>query len=139
MPGPAKLVITEKTCTSCQVTKPLDCFGPDKNGRGGVKSKCRECRKTEHRDYQWERNLMRHYGITVDDYNRMFADQNGCCAICKRHQSEFRRSFAVDHDHETGKVRGLLCISCNRGLGYLGDDIDRLMAAVAYLMEAGER
>ena len=48
----------------------------------------------------------------------MYNNQNGCCAVCGKHQSEFKRIFDVDHDHVTGKVRGLLCRSCNTGLGY---------------------
>lgn len=62
---------------------------------------------------------LKQYGITVDDYNRIFAEQNGVCAICGRHQFEFKRSLAVDHNRETGEVRGLLCFNCNIKLGYL--------------------
>ena len=133
MSGRPKSVLTDKTCTSCHVTKPLDGFGPDKKGAGGVKSKCRDCRRDEHKDYQWARNLMRHYGLTVEQYNTMLEKQEYRCAICRRHQDEFGRSFAVDHDHETGENRGLLCISCNRGIGYLADDAMRVLSAYLYL------
>jgi hypothetical protein len=65
------------------------------------------------------RNLgyKKRFGISLEEYNQMFADQQGCCAICGKHQSEFKRRFAVDHNHETGKIRGLLCLSCNTHLG----------------------
>jgi hypothetical protein len=62
-------------------------------------------------------NLKRLYNITIEDYNNIFNNQNGYCAICGKHQLEFKRAFAVDHDHITGKVRGLLCMKCNADLG----------------------
>jgi hypothetical protein len=59
--------------------------------------------------------------------------QDGYCAICGRHQSEFQRGLCIDHDHATGKIRGLLCFSCNGGLGQFADSIERLEVAIAYL------
>jgi len=81
--------------------------------------------------------LRTNYGITHDDYDRMFAEQGGVCAICGT--SPPPGSFlSVDHDHKTGKVRKLLCNPCNQGLGAFGDDIDRMVAAVQYLREHAE-
>lgn len=74
------------------------------------------------------------YGITVDQFNQLFEKQNGCCAICGRHQSEFKRSLAVDHDHKTGEVRGLLCFTCNRVLGMFYDDPVKFLRAADYLI-----
>jgi len=65
----------------------------------------------------------------------MYIAQEGRCAICKRHQSEFRRRLDVDHSHSTGKVRGLLCVACNRGIGFFEESAARLVAAVTYLGE----
>lgn len=73
------------------------------------------------------------YGITRVQYNEMFEKQNGCCAICKRHQSEFSKALHVDHCHKSDKVRGLLCHQCNVALGLLKDDSTRLESAIAYL------
>src|SRR4030042_5864910 len=58
------------------------------------------------------------YGITSNEYNELFEKQNECCAICGEHQSKFNKAFAVDHNHETGEVRGLLCQNCNNVLGH---------------------
>lgn len=80
-----------------------------------------------------KRNHLKQFGITVEDYNKMFDKQNGCCAICGKHQSEFKIAFAVDHNHKTGKVRGLLCSRCNTMLGFASDNINILKAAINYL------
>jgi Autographiviridae endonuclease VII len=74
----------------------------------------------------------RKYGLTLDDYQTMLAAQAGGCAICGAPPSE-GQSLHVDHDHDTGAVRGLLCFTCNAGIGMFDHDIDLLSAAVAYL------
>jgi hypothetical protein len=73
------------------------------------------------------------YGLTNEGYDRLFEGQSGRCALCGRHQSEFKRRLSVDHDHETGQVRGLLCLSCNRSIGNLGDNYDSLLRVLEYL------
>ncbi|UOF77962.1 recombination endonuclease viI [Caudoviricetes sp.] len=77
-------------------------------------------------------HLMRRYGLSVDDYNDMLMAQSGGCAICGGQNIKGRR-LAVDHDHATGKVRGLLCDKCNRGLGNFQDNIVYLKEAINYL------
>lgn len=74
------------------------------------------------------------YGITAEDFASLLRKQRGVCAICNQSCSTGRQ-LAVDHDHATGKVRGLLCSRCNRGLGHFKDDVLQLQAALAYLLE----
>ena len=74
------------------------------------------------------------YNITSADYDKMLLDQQYVCAICKRHQRYQR--LAVDHDHKTKKVRGLLCMHCNRGIGHFYDSVKSLRAAADYLEKA---
>ena len=62
-------------------------------------------------------NLMKSFNISLDEYNTLFDSQKGCCAICGRHQVELKRKLAVDHCHTTGKIRSLLCVTCNTHLG----------------------
>lgn len=81
-------------------------------------------------------NLAR-FGLTIDDYENRLAKQEGACAICGHRPGPDDRCLAVDHDHETSVVRGLLCHECNMGLGKLGDTVEQLEAALAYLK--GER
>jgi hypothetical protein len=86
------------------------------------------------------RDLALKFNITIDQYEKMLRDQGGVCAIC-RQPCKMNRRLSVDHDHSCcpGKrscgrcVRGLLCANCNTGLGHLGDDLDRLVAAAEYL------
>lgn len=80
-----------------------------------------------------KRHLMAHYNMTVDEYNFMFESQQGKCAICGQHQSELTKALFVDHNHETGKIRGLLCSKCNAGIGFFHDDIALLNIAIEYL------
>lgn len=83
--------------------------------------------------YDRKRDLLRKFGITVDFYNEMFAEQNGCCKICKRHQTNFKRRLHVDHNHTTGAIRGLLCSNCNTALGLFRDDTELLQIAKEYV------
>jgi len=79
-----------------------------------------------------DKYLQAKYGITLEDYNFLLEDQNKKCKICNRECST-GKSLSVDHNHETDKVRGLLCKNCNIGLGMFFDNIDFLESAVLYL------
>lgn len=83
-------------------------------------------------------NLKKKFGITVEQYDQMMRAQLNRCAICRIHQSQEKRRFAVDHDHSSGKIRGLLCINCNRGLGAFKDSDEMLAEAIEYLRKAGK-
>jgi len=87
----------------------------------------RGLKKEKHKEYE----LKRRFGITGKQYRQMYSAQNGTCAICKKKDEHF--SLAVDHCHETGKIRGLLCSQCNRGLGLFRDSKESLKAAIDYL------
>jgi hypothetical protein len=78
-------------------------------------------------------HLKSKYGLSIQDYKKILTAQNNECAICKRDIKDFNN---VDHDHVTGKVRGLLCETCNFGLGLFYDDTDYLLAAVQYLIKS---
>ena len=108
--------------------------------KSGLSSQCKVCNLAgANARYNWEETrklrLKQKFGITVEDYDILLKEQNGKCAICGsenpgRHDA---KNFAIDHDHETDEIRGLLCQGCNTGIGLLGDDIERLEAAAAYL------
>jgi hypothetical protein len=94
----------------------------------GNSKSCADCRPR----YRKSMKLMRSYGITIDEFEARLAGQGGACAIC-RIVPENTWSLAVDHDHRTGKVRGLLCDQCNLALGKFQDSIKTLENAIAYL------
>jgi len=88
-----------------------------------------------HPDVKRKSDLKLKFGLTLFDYNIMFNNQDGCCAICGRHQSELTRALAIDHNHNTNEVRGLLCGSCNTAIGSLlaDDGIKLLQNAIKYV------
>jgi hypothetical protein len=73
------------------------------------------------------------YNLTPEEYTEMFNNQNGCCAICGTHQNKLKKQLSIDHNHVTGKIRGLLCQKCNQGLGFFNDNINSLNQAISYL------
>lgn len=88
---------------------------------------------------KWElqkqnQRLKRRYGITLDTYNQFLINQKGLCAICGKHQIEIKRRLDVDHCHTTGKIRGLLCTNCNRGIGYFYENLELLDRAKEYII-----
>jgi len=104
------------------------------------KQKIKQCHKNWNvnakeyiKQYNLRKKLKYYYNITLKQYNEMFAKQNGCCAICGRHQDIFKVKLSVDHNHTTGKNRDLLCNNCNSMLGQSHDNIDILKSAIAYL------
>lgn len=105
------------------------CGGEPKN-RTGVPV-CAECSERNKAQLSRRRTLAP-YGITPEGYDSMLAEQDGRCAICRTLEPG-RNFFVVDHDHDTGKVRGLLCVKCNSGLGMFDDDPVVLMHATQYL------
>ena len=144
-----------KKCPSCKLEKSLFDFTIRQSGKriGQAVSYCKTCsveksKERKERDpsiyrrVEWPSKLKNIYGITVDDYYRMLENQGGGCAICgtfvpSQRKRKFIKTemFFVDHCHSTGKVRGLLCAKCNRGLGYFEDNPSRLEMAAVYLKE----
>jgi hypothetical protein len=133
-----------RTCTRCQEWKPAAQFGENPQRPGRLRPHCDGCRK----DYERERKnrdpqaavakrlavTLGRYGLTIADYDRMVTAQQGVCWICTRPPSGGgHRRLVVDHCHATGRVRGLLCNLCNRGLGAFRDDPTLLASAIRYL------
>lgn len=136
---------TEKRCSRCKQVKPVAEFHRHAKRPDGLQTRCKPCllalKKPVLPEIQRDRNLRQFYGITAAEYDAMLAAQGGVCAICARPESAKRRgkvfALAVDHCHDLGHVRGLLCGNCNKGIGGLGHDTGRLEAAIAYLRRTG--
>jgi hypothetical protein len=152
--------VLEKTCPKCSATKLLSDFVLRESGprTGQPVAFCRTCngeaqrvRKerdpTVYRRCEWPSKLKRLYGLTVEQYYQILADQGGACATCgaknpgTRNYKRMGKSeyFYVDHCHTTGRVRGLLCGACNRAIGYLKDDPEVCDKVSAYLRKGDYR
>lgn len=139
----------EHTCTVCNETKSLDAFTIRRTHRVGKPvSVCNPCKVRYNKQRRQENpervaeverrsKFKKNYGITLEDYYTMLENQGNACGICKVQTPGNRtKFFAVDHCHTTGKVRGLLCTKCNRGLGLFNDSTDKLLNALNYLKGA---
>lgn len=103
-----------------------------KNHSEIIRMKCRDRYHADpSKDYM--KHIRRKYGLTIEKYAALHAEQSGLCKICGNPERQ-KRDLSVDHDHSTGEVRGLLCMRCNVGLGSFSDDPIMLERAVAYLM-----
>ena len=118
-----------KKCYKCGEYKPISEFKVKDQKLGTVYTVCKAC----HAEYCYDRRLLRKYKMTREQYNDLITAQDHKCAICHVPIGRVGKRFTVDHDHSTGKVRGLLCFNCNTALGYLGDNIDTLNNAIRYL------
>lgn len=144
-----------KECYICKKIKNLEEFNFCKNSKDQHKSGCKECRLKE--STVWKRKnkdklnkkarekrkedptsfresfLKRTYNLTLKDYENMLISQDNKCKICLINHEEAKRGLVIDHCHKTGRIRGLLCNKCNRGLGHFDDSPKLLHTAIAYL------
>ena len=123
-----EMTIDTKRCRNCLEDKVLDAFHNDRRTPDGRYDVCRACR-TKHRNIT---------DIPKERYEALLQSQNYSCAICGINAEETKQGLAVDHDHATDEVRGLLCMRCNVGLGYFKDNINSLNQAVNYLLKSDD-
>lgn len=147
--------LQSKRCRYCDCLKPLDEYWANRRNRDGLESGCKSCLRERHRSWrkanpevqsrrqrqwrkdnpeaEWRRSrrntLKRHYGITVEQFEAQLAVQGGACALCKSTEPGGTGAFNVDHCHETGRLRGLLCTSCNSRLEHRAASGDAVAAA----------
>ena len=127
-----------KRCTTCKIVKPAEAFS--RHSEGYLHSKCGPCevkRSAEYRRTHKEEHVIqerrRRLGINQEQYETLLLVQGGTCGICGRSIVELSKGLAVDHDHITGAVRGLLCAGCNSAIGMMADSPVRLQAAIEWL------
>ena len=140
-----------KCCSGCRVELPTEQFYPRRNRRNGLTARCKPCQsnyskrqpsyrtQVQTKTYKRMSLLRRRYGLTLVGYDQLLASQGGGCAICGALRTNGKTSLPVDHDHQTGKVRGILCDPCNRAIGLLKDNPELLGRAQQYLLGAGHR
>lgn len=151
----------KKFCPSCKKTKVASGWPKHKNRRGGLGSVCKSCMKSssknwykknakrrnkqtqsyyeKNKDRQKDLYLQRKFGITLDQYNEMLVAQNGVCKLCNRPERAKQKStgkvksLAVDHCHDSNRVRGLLCYHCNHIIACLGDNEESAEKLLMYM------
>lgn len=147
-----------KECSVCKTTKPLISFSRKSISSEERRSSCKDCCRSktkkwrqDHKDVaikhsvKWQNSnkervkltsqkylLKKKFGLSIEEYNKKLDQQNGLCALCNK-ECKSGRNLAVDHNHKTGKIRGLLCGNCNMGLGSFYEDKNLLSLAIKYL------
>ncbi len=151
-------MLKHKLCKRCGLIKSALDFHKKRELKSGLSSWCKVCRSEDgkkHREKpgvkQAHRDRMREYtkqhydrirrskwlsqgiNFTFGEFNHLFELQEGCCAICGKHQSEFKKSLGVDHNHETGQIRNLVCMKCNTFIGYVENAEENFETIKVYL------
>jgi hypothetical protein len=144
-----------KRCNHCQKVLATDCFNKNRARPDGLQDYCRDCHKAHNavtykkhrlkwketrgearrvsaRKYWRKHNLRRKYGVTEQQADKATEAIGGLCEICGQHCLT-RKRLSVDHCHDTGIVRGLLCMKCNIGIGKFNDSVELLLSAIKYL------
>jgi hypothetical protein len=129
--------MTTKLCNLCKQEKDLSLFSVDSRSKSGYQTRCKECQsvvKKEMALYYRTKHLEYKYGITHEDYEAMLEQQGSKCAICGIEEKYAENArLCVDHNHDTGEVRGLLCKKCNQAIGLFQDNPEFCEAGGRYL------
>jgi len=112
-----------QVCTKCKIDKDLDSYHADRRTGNRKRNVCIDCRQSQRQVTN----------ISTFEYAKLLVEQNNACAICGVEATELKRELSVDHNHETNKIRGLLCHHCNIGLGNFRDSTTLLSVAIEYL------
>jgi hypothetical protein len=158
-----KRIPDSKKCRRCSEVKPFRDFSAMKDSTDGLYSYCKPCKAAMVKDYTTRNgdevrararqrnatpkgrlatrkaNLKQSFRMTKAQFDKTWREQGKVCAICKVKRKRNEKAFAVDHDHATDAIRGILCHDCNRALGLADDDRELLRAAAAYLRKHARR
>ena len=132
---------SKRKCSDCGRCKNLNQFYKDHSKLLGREYRCKICSKRKSKIFRfknpglgkeyWKKyRLEKEFGLSIIEYNSLLRDQDSKCAICG---NPFIKTPNIDHNHETGKIRGLLCRDCNLGIGYFGDNLMLIKKAINYL------
>ena len=146
-----------KKCAKCEQVKPAENFYVDRFKKSGLSSYCKICNRTK-RNLTYVKNkindkqyfkeyykkyplkakeyALKKYGLTIGQFNELKKSQNYLCKICGENETNLKLKLFVDHCHATGKVRGLLCQSCNTMIGNAKDSVLVLQSAITYLLSS---
>ena len=128
-----------KHCPRCDTSKPFAEFRENASRKGGLQTYCSPCETDYQRkwrdtpEYRAYAKTKRRRGFTQEQADTLLASQGGVCGICGSHSSGSGKDWYMDHNHVTGEVRGMLCVTCNSGLGFFKDSLEVLSKAIKYL------
>lgn len=127
-----------KICSRCNIDKPITDYNRYKKFKNGEPyfayyTYCKKCKVSVYSANQRASYLKKKFNLTVEEYQDLYIAQSGVCLICKVDFLTLPKRPAIDHCHNTGKIRGLLCANCNAGIGFLKDDPKILREAAKYL------
>lgn len=134
----------EKQCPKCHEVKNFSDFYRNRHSKTNTSPYCKVCSNARTTSYARSNQdkiqpklagyaLKRRYGIGIEEYEQILISQNYSCAICGTTEDKSGRNFAVDHNHTTKQIRGLLCSNCNTSLGGFQDNTELLQKAINYL------
>lgn len=137
--------MSSKQCSCCKIEKDFSEFVKNVRLKSGIGSRCKDCHRKKDNEYYHRKDkskpngrhgkLMKQYGISSEQYEEMLENQDYKCAVCGKTEQENNQRLAVDHCHNSKKVRKLLCTSCNVTLGLVKDNKDILASLISYLKE----
>ena len=127
-----------KPCGKCGIVKTFDSFYDDRRYKTGKASYCKECHSAYYKARCPEKRRLEavksKYGLSKEEYYQLKLSANNTCQTCGTPEGDSKSTkLVVDHCHETGKVRGMICDKCNRALGLVGDNIQTLQNLITYL------
>ncbi len=132
----------QRACNRRSYEKRMAARPPKEPKRGHDNAAYQREYRAKNRQLYRDMERQRKFGLTPEEYGKMLLAQGNKCAICGNEETATRldktKSLAVDHDHKTGKVRGLLCCECNQGLGKFRDSREMLLSAARYLEQHAE-
>ena len=144
----SELKLQTKACTICGQRKLLSDFYKEPKHKDGVHSCCKICFCERTNTYKKQNqgkigkankdlHLRKSFGIKLEQYKKMLVEQKGVCAICGKQETRKYKSkivrLSIDHNHKTGKIRGLLCHNCNMAIGHFEENIKFMLKAIQYL------
>lgn len=133
------MTVTNKECKTCLRLFPLENFQKDVTKKDKLRPYCKQCTSSRRKQLLSKetirkRNLEKNFGKGIlDTYNKLFTQQGGVCAICRSPENGRYKHLSVDHCHDSGDIRGLLCNNCNRAIGLLKDNAELLKKAAEYV------
>jgi len=148
-----------KKCYRCKIDKPFDAFSKNVNRKSGATTYCKLCSTIISREYRQHNpekmreyesrpevvrrkqdwHLRRKYGISIELFDKLFEIQGRCCGICHTTSSGGTGGWHTDHDHSTGKIRGILCAQCNLLIGMARENPELLVLIAHYLVRNQDR